>query len=571
MGQTMISQAQQETLLLTPDMSLSSVATRPSTFADVRKDRAVPPSARPPSLGSPQAARLPGEQKICGRNGSAPGLTSSLGSHLSVPRSSSWAGSSGGVPLLPKSSSGAGGGLPKNDSLDCPRLPGLSWGRLIGRGSFGRVYKGTWHGRRVAIKVLSTQGSKTRGFEVFSECLVAERVRHPNVVHTYKMAAADDALRFFKGPKISSETEEGLAAMFAASPGAEAALSAHLPESPSPLGTSWNNDGDLLRGILDNNGMFRKSADMAPGRSPFDAAVDRALSATADSEWGAVQRIARCFSADNDLAGAALRAAAERGGCGFGAGSLGSLTADQQSSWDDSSVGDSTAEGGDAPPSHESLRWWDDGSTVDGSKTLLVMEYADQRSLHTAITAGRLRGNLENILLCALDVATGMRYLHAMGVVHADLKPANVLLKTAPKTCADPRGFTCKIADFGMARLLESDGTHVAHDTLGSLPYMAPEVLQAGGLTKAADVYSYAILLLELWSGEAAYQDQNYHGVLYNVFSGGRPVMPADAPAAYRALIEDCWAADAKARPSFDDVITRIMTLLADAQGNRPL
>lgn len=47
----------------------------------------------------------------------------------------------------------------------------------------------------------------------------------------------------------------------------------------------------------------------------------------------------------------------------------------------------------------------------------------------------------------------------------------------------------------------------------GSLPYLAPEVLQMGGLTKAADVYSYAILLLELWSGEAAYQDQNYHGV----------------------------------------------------------
>lgn len=47
----------------------------------------------------------------------------------------------------------------------------------------------------------------------------------------------------------------------------------------------------------------------------------------------------------------------------------------------------------------------------------------------------------------------------------------------------------------------------------GSLPYLAPETLQQNSLTKAADVYSYAILLLELWSGEAAYQDQNYHGV----------------------------------------------------------
>ncbi|CAL8465712.1 g5248 [Coccomyxa elongata] len=600
-----------------------------------------------PSLGCPAAAQVPSGQML--RDGSSSGAPRP--SRLSEPQSSSAGTSRGTPPLpgqprtdslarsrLPKSDSMATRQMPRNNSLDCPRLPGLAWGCLIGCGSFGRVYKGTWQDRRVAIKVLSTQGSKARGFEVFSECLVAERVRHPNVVHTYKVLtvqqagpqqpepaqnllfgrsasdghcitppcqitptacsalATEQAFKFFKGLKVSSDTQNGLAMEIpgsATSKGAKASpfalgsspkpeTSAYAsvtslePEAPSPLATGWNSafaDGNTLRGILDGNGMFMASraATAAVSPSPFDAAVDRALSETANSEWDVVHRITRSFSADVDLAGSEGRrpaAAAEGGGCGTG--SLGSSpAAELNNSWAGSSGGDSTPD--ETAPCCDARQWWDNGRTaVDGSKTLLVMEYADQRSLHTAISTGRLKGNLEAILLCAMDIAAGMRYLHSMDVVHADLKPVNVLLKSTRTTPADPRGFTCKIADFGMARLISADGSHASTDAIGSLPYLAPETLQQGTVTKAADVYSYAILLLELWSGEAAYLDQNYHGVLYSVFSGNRPQMPADAPVGYRALIEDCWAADAKTRPSFDDIIARLAALLAGARGNRP-
>lgn len=49
------------------------------------------------------------------------------------------------------------------------------------------------------------------------------------------------------------------------------------------------------------------------------------------------------------------------------------------------------------------------------------------------------------ILLCALDVAAGMHYLHLIGVLHSDLKAGNVLLRSAPVTPHDPRGYTCKV------------------------------------------------------------------------------------------------------------------------------
>ncbi|BDA50831.1 probable mitogen-activated protein kinase kinase kinase 12 at C-terminar half [Coccomyxa sp. Obi] len=203
------------------------------------------------------------------------------------------------------------------------------------------------------------------------------------------------------------------------------------------------------------------------------------------------------------------------------------------------------------------------------AQVLLLMELADQRSLHTAISKGRLSGNLEAILLCAMDIAAGMAYLHSMGIIHADLKPANVLLMSSPVTAKIPRGFTCKIADFGMSQVLTGDNSRVpVADTHGSLPYVAPEVLQNGELAKRADVYSFAVMLLEMWTGQAAYADENYHSVLFSAFSGRRPKVPDDLPTDYRKLLEDCWAEDSKARPSFEVAHVRLAAQLAAVRGH---
>jgi serine/threonine protein kinase len=63
-----------------------------------------------------------------------------------------------------------------------------------------------------------------------------------------------------------------------------------------------------------------------------------------------------------------------------------------------------------------------------------------------------------------LDTASGLDYLHSIGVVHGDLKTANVLLKGSAK---DVRGFMCKITDFGLSRVLYLDATHISTATYG--------------------------------------------------------------------------------------------------------
>lgn len=84
------------------------------------------------------------------------------------------------------------------------------------------------------------------------------------------------------------------------------------------------------------------------------------------------------------------------------------------------------------------------------------------------------------------------------------LQGANVLLKS---TTADSRGFTAKLADFGMARLLAENSTHVSTKTYGTISYMPVEVLKHGKLTRAVDSYSFAIIMWELFSGEVLYAD----------------------------------------------------------------
>ncbi|BDA51505.1 probable mitogen-activated protein kinase kinase kinase 9 at C-terminar half [Coccomyxa sp. Obi] len=567
--------------------------------------------------------------------------------------------------------------LPRTGRIGCPGAPNLTLGRLIGRGSFGRVYKGEWQGQEVAVKVLCSQGSQEANFESLSEYFVSKQVRHPNVVQTYKVivgqpsvsqqcsrlesqpspsesastfgaafsrvlpaakshSSLDGVVQFFQDCGRDSSSVPALATgarQLAAEMAPDAchlaadmaakdchladdvmaqsaevsafAAAAAVPATPEAVAASsldchggdGSEDGQL-QAILDSTGTFggSRAATLPLAPSPFEAAMERALSGNAGAASDPLlQRIARSFSASDETAAtaaAARRTAASRPAAAAkrappgplcGVSSLGTLTADMQRSW--LAMGSSIGSNRGAFPATRSLHARPSAPGLPpplpprpaGSHSMvatgaaLVMEYADLGSLHTAISGGRIEGNLDAVLLCARDVAVGMAYLHSMDIIHSDLKPANVLLKSAEATLSDARGFTCKarIADFGMARRIAAGRNYICIDMPGSLQYTAPEALQAGKMTKSSDVYSFAILLLELWSGCASYTDQNYYGVLYSVVCGCRPSVPADAPGGYRALLEACWADDPGMRPTFTAIVDQITALLLAVPDNQ--
>lgn len=151
------------------------------------------------------------------------------------------------------------------------------------------------------------------------------------------------------------------------------------------------------------------------------------------------------------------------------------------------------------------------GCCVEGRHRILVYNYLENNSLaHTLL--GSRQSNIQfnwraRVNIC-IGVAKGLAFLHdgvRPHIVHRDIKASNILLD---------KDLTPKISDFGLAKLLPSDASHVSTRVAGTLGYLAPEYAIRGQVTRKSDVYSFGVLLVEIVSGRCntdtklPYEDQ---------------------------------------------------------------
>ncbi|WP_060713373.1 serine/threonine-protein kinase [Pseudonocardia sp. HH130629-09] len=120
---------------------------------------------------------------------------------------------------------------------------------------------------------------------------------------------------------------------------------------------------------------------------------------------------------------------------------------------------------------------------VDAGRPYLVSELVEGRTLAARLDQGPL--TVQETAQVGVDIASGLAHLHARGVVHRNIKPANIFL------CS--RTERARLADFGSARVMGYTALTQLNTLLGAASYLAPEQVTGEAVTPAVDVYALAL------------------------------------------------------------------------------
>lgn len=169
------------------------------------------------------------------------------------------------------------------------------------------------------------------------------------------------------------------------------------------------------------------------------------------------------------------------------------------------------------------------------------------------------------ILRLLLDVAQGMAELHRRGIIHADLKPSNIMLVGSS---TDPRGWVAKVSDAALLPLLDLTLTHTSIKHHSRMQCLPPELVLQDVTSPPLDVYCFAMLMWKSWTCERPFKGMDMKTFFNDVIERGKrpPVdghCTAGMPPAYKELMQACWAADPAARPSFEFICEKLRELFS--------
>ena len=192
----------------------------------------------------------------------------------------------------------------------------------------------------------------------------------------------------------------------------------------------------------------------------------------------------------------------------------------------------------------------------DQHHPFMVMEFLRGEDLRHAIRDGHLP-DAKTKLKIALQSARALQYIHTLKIIHRDIKPENIHITT---------NGVVKLMDFGIAKTEGLSMTRTGY-VLGTPYYMAPEQVLGHEITEQVDIYSYGVMLYEIFAGVKPVTGDTVERIFYAILNEPLKVEPlaqTDAPPGIAELVTRCTAKDPAQRPQgFGPVVAELERILA--------
>ncbi|MCU0644760.1 MAG: serine/threonine protein kinase, partial [bacterium] len=173
-----------------------------------------------------------------------------------------------------------------------------------------------------------------------------------------------------------------------------------------------------------------------------------------------------------------------------------------------------------------------DETTTDDRQIFIAMEYVAGQNLQQKIVAGSLK--FEQALDIAIQTAEGLSEAHAKGVIHRDIKSANIMVTDKGQV---------KITDFGLAKL--TAGAKITRDgkTLGTMAYISPEQARGGTVDHRTDIWSLGVILYEMITGQLPFEGVSEVAMVISVLNNEPSplnLMNKDVPEEIEKVVLKC-------------------------------
>jgi predicted ATPase/tRNA A-37 threonylcarbamoyl transferase component Bud32 len=198
----------------------------------------------------------------------------------------------------------------------------------------------------------------------------------------------------------------------------------------------------------------------------------------------------------------------------------------------------------------------------EAGRHYLILEYFSGGDMNRMLKQGRL--SIERVLQLSLDISDALTRAHRLNIIHRDLKPANILLDSSGKP---------HLSDFGIAYIANKERVTGVNQIVGTLDYVAPEILRSNAVEPRADIWAFGVILYEMLTGVHPFRGDNLAHTVSRILSLDLPdiqeINPS-VPSPLADLVYRMLERDPEARvPSVRIVGAELEGILAGHQAGR--